>query len=286
MKLLDLIKRPGYEDVAELVAQWTRVAKRQKGRENSVPLPNYYLVADDGFDFLGLFNAIAEFLEANELMEFDGERKVYSFYLKYSRPEDPKFEPFCMLYDAVEHELTKFGHPYGGILVIDITEWVELNATKDRKFLDFLAYMDEIDERTLFVFLDRSGPTGSTADAFSTLDMATRLERVTMSYRDPESGLAELESELKRFEYTLAEDFRPKIRETVDALLQAPGSAGVASVRQMAEDMAYNALKGEREVGNVLDAETSGEFLPDGEWIRVFQKKARGRKLSLIGEEE
>lgn len=286
MKLLELSKRPGYEEIASLAEQWSRVASRQKERENKVPLPNYYLIADDGFDFDELFNAMAEFLEKNELMEFNGESKVYRFFLKYSQPDDPRFESFRMLYEAVEHELTKFGHPYGGILLVDITEWVENKATKQRKFIDFLSYMDAIDERTLILFLDRSGADEASAKAYQELDVSTRLERLTMTYRDPDAGLAELEKQLAPYGFDIEEGFRKEIRKTIELMLNAQGSAGVDSIRQMAEDMVYNALKGEKDFGRTLTKETSAEFLPDGEWTKVFQRKLGSRRLGLVGEGE
>ena len=285
MELNEILDKPGYEEIAALIQEWTRVGQRQKGKDVTVPLPNYYLSAQDGFDFETLFLKLAQFLESNGLMEFDGNRKVYSFYLKYSHPDNPSFDSFRMLYEAVEHELTKFGHPFGGILVIDITEWVMKKATNEAKFLDFLSYMATIDERTLAVFLDRSDSGKESDEAYAKIDLVTRLERLHMSYKDALAGVRQLERELSAYGFTLEKRFRARLRKSIEIVLNTPGSEGEESIHQMAQDMVYAAYKGKKEPTGVLSSSNSKAFLPDGEWIAVFQSKKRHR-LGLIGEED
>ncbi|MBQ7243345.1 MAG: hypothetical protein IJS52_03985 [Bacilli bacterium] len=282
MNLEQIMGRPGCEDIATLVKGWRRVSQRQKGRELKVPLPNYYLNADEGFDFDSLFLLLGEELEDLELMEFDGQRKVYSFFLKYSPAEQPEFNSFRMLYDVVEHELSKFGHSFGGILVVDITEWVELGHTSDAKFVDFLSYMDTIDDRTMIVFLDRSGGGVHSDDAFRKLDVGMRIERLFLSYKDVDVAIAYLKEELARYGFSLEKDFDKKIVETVETVLSTPGSEGEESIRQMAMDMAYLALKSEEDVGFVLNEKNSAAFLPDGDWTKTFLNKPR-KRLGLVG---
>jgi len=282
MDLEKIIGRPGCEDLAKLVAGWRRVSERQKGREVKVPLPNYYLNADDGFDFEGIFEFLADELERLELMEFDGPRRVYSFFLKYSAPDVATFDSFRRLYDVIEHDLSRFGHPYGGILVIDITEWSELNRTGEAKFVDFLSYMDTIDDRTMAVFLDRSG-SFSTDETYRRLDMGMRIERLHLAFKDAGLGLERLEEELEIYGFKLEKDFREKLKASIDIVINSPSHDGEEAVRQMAIDMVYAALKAEEEVGNVLDAKNSKDFLPDGEWIKTFGFKSR-KKLGLVGE--
>ncbi len=284
MEFDEFIAQPGYESIAKLVASWKRVAARQKGKPRRVPLPNYYLCADEGFDFEALFGQLAGFLSEQNLMEFDGDRVVYSFFLKYSSPNDPRFESFAMLFDAIEHELTKFGHPYGGILVIDITEWVEKEATGETKFLDFLSYMSTIDERTLAIFLDRTGQGSNSDEAFAKIDLLTRVERLTMTYKDPNVGLAYLESELESYGFKINPKLRGKLRQTVDIVLHTPGAEGQESLHQLAEDIVYETYKGKSEPTGVLGLAACRRFLPDGEWTASFAKK-KAKRLGLIGEE-
>ncbi|MCR5348495.1 MAG: hypothetical protein K6E59_02660 [Bacilli bacterium] len=287
MEFEKLVLRPGYEEIAAIGQEWQRVASRQKGKENKVPLPNYYLIADDGFDFEELFEAMAGYLEAQELMAFESETRVYSFFLKYSSPNEPNFTSFQMLYDAVEHELNRFSHPYDGILVVDITEWVEKpGAVSEKKFIDFLSYMDTIDDRTMAIFLDRSGNDEPSRKAFDSLDLAMRIQLLHMSYKDVDAGLKELEDNLAFYGFSLEEGFRKKMRETVEMVLHTPGSEGIESIRQLALDMGYCALKAEKEVGLVLNEENSASFLPGGEWTRIFQNKKKTRRLGLVGEED
>lgn len=285
MDLTSIVSLPGYEDIARLLQEWDRVAKRQKGRDVKVPLPNYYLTADEGFDFGALFDAIAQYLEERDLLEFDGRRKVYSFYLQYSPENVLGFDSFRMLYTAVEHELAKFGHPYGGILVVDITEWVESRAVHEKKFNDFLSYMSTHDDRTLTFFLDRSGGTSQSDEACHRLDLVMRLERLHMAYRDPDMALKQLEGFVGEYGFHLAEAFRTELRKTVETLLVTPGAEGEESVRQMAQDMVYSALKGETDCGDELSAENSADFLPGGKWAVTFAKKY-SKRLGLVGEED
>ena len=287
MEFEKIVSRPGYEELAKVSKEWLRVAARQKGKELKVPLPNYFLVADDGFDFEGLFLSMADFLEKIGLMEFESGRKLYTFFLKYSQPSDPRFDSFAMLYDAIEHQLNHFSHPYDGILVVDITEWVERDALTEAKFIDFLSYMDSIDDKTLAVFLDRSGVKSSSKAAFEKLDLAMRIESLHMSYKDAEAGLDELCGVLGQYGFCLEEGFRNQMKETVDMVLNTEGSQGVESIRQLALDMVYSALKSEEDVGVTLTAENSALFLPDGEWARIFKRKrANHVRLGLVGEED
>ncbi|MDY6392758.1 MAG: hypothetical protein SPL80_07975 [Bacilli bacterium] len=281
MELEEMITRPGFEEIAQLVEEWRRVAERQKDRDVKVPLPNYYLTADEGFDFEGLFLTLAGELERSELLEFDGLRKVYSFYLKYSPAETSTFESFRLLYGAVEHELSKFGHPFGGILVVDITEWVEGDHIGEPKFLDFLSYMDTIDDRTLAVFLDRTGQGGASDEAFRRIDIGMRIQRINMVYKDADRALEQLENHLREYGFSLDDAFRPKLRETVAMVLKTPGADGEESIRQMALDMAYYALKDQAELSYVLNEQNSAAFLPDGRWTKAFGQKPR-RRLGLV----
>ena len=50
--------------------------------------------------------------------------------------------------------------------------------------------------------------------------------------------------------------------------------------------MVYAALKAPEDIGNVLNAENSAAFLPDGQWTRIFQRKKKTRRLGLVGEED
>lgn len=281
MELDEMLKRPGFEDIARLVQEWRRVSERQKDADVKVPLPNYYLTADEGFDFDALFLVLANELERLELQEFDGLRKVYSFYLKYSPKEVLTFESFRMLYNAVVHELAKFGHPFGGILVVDITEWVEGNHINEPKFDDFLSYMDTIDERTMAVFLDRTGMGGHTDEAFHKLDIGMRIERINMVYNDPEQAMKQLEGHLKTYGFSMSAGLKKKIKGTIEAVLKTPGADGEESIRQMAQDMAYEALKAEKDTGKVLDEESAAAFLPEGRWTKAFGLKPR-RRLGLV----
>lgn len=286
--LLELSNHPGYEGLRDLALTLEHIAGKIERFGGNVVLPNLYLSTMDGYDLEVILEALEDTLISFRLFHFNHSMKHYCVSLDYSGEEQYQpvsFPAFKNLYDAMEEELSRFGEPYEGILAVDITDWVSKSATAETKFLDFLRYMAEVDERTLAVYVERSGLPQKAEIARKGLVSKTRLETVEVKLKSPQIALQILENELSNFGFTLQEGVKEKMYETLDAMLKVRGHEGPWTVRQLAEDIVYRAYKEGDDLHLELSEEDLGPFLPGGSWIGDFTAKKR-YYMGLIGEED
>jgi hypothetical protein len=273
---------PGREDLAKLLGDWEKIAQACAGGLNVI-LPNYYLSITPGFDLEEALISMSEYLERRHLMEFAGPAMYYQFFLNYSRPEDNDFPAFRDLFNTVNDELSEYSKPFGGILAVDITEWVEKDACASKKFREFMAYMADLDRQTVAIFVDSSGKLPLTLKAQKLLGTKTRLECLKVALNDPKGALVYLEEDLGELGLHLSPEAEAWLLPTLGAVLKTPGSEGRATLEQLAEDIAYSiARTGKAPKGDVKQSDIAS-FGPEGNWIKTF-KESKSRDNGLFGE--
>ena len=287
--LLELSNEPGYEGLRELAMTLEKIADKINRFGGKVILPNLYLSTMDGYDMETILVALEETLIELRLFHFNHSMRHYCLSLDYAEENGTglhsNFPAFKTLFDAMEEELSRFGAPYEGILAVDITDWVVKSATTEPKFLDFLRYMADVDERTLAIYIERSGSEEKAEIARRSLVAKTRLENVEVKLKSPQIALQILENELNSFGFCIREEAKEKMLETLDVVLKVKGQEGPWTIRQLAEDIVYRAYREGDDLHAELSLDDLAAFLPGGSWIADFAAKKR-YFMGLIGEVE
>ena len=198
--LMELSNKPGYEGLRDLAMNLEKIAGKIERFGGRVILPNLYLSTMDGYDMEAILVALEETLIELRLFHFNNSMRHYCLSLDYAEEESygtPSFPAFKTLFDAMEEELSRFGEPFEGILAVDITDWVSKSATTEPKFLDFLRYMADVDERTLAIYIERSGSEDKAEIARRSLVAKTRLENLEVKLKSPQIALQILENEIE-----------------------------------------------------------------------------------------
>ena len=281
--LLELSTKPGYEELREWALTLEKIGQKKAKFGGNLVLPNYYLSTMDGYDLELVLTCLEKTLEKHSLFTFASSLNHYCLSLDYSYPNESNFPAFQNLYRAVEDELGRFGVPFVGILMIDITDWVEKGACSEAKFLDFLRYMSDLDERTLAIYVDRSVSGKKSEKAQSTIITKTRIERLELKLKNAQIALEILKNELNELGFTLAKEVEPKLLETMDQILRVDGQEGPWTIRQLAQDIVYNAFKTGDDLNVIVDESVLLPFLPGGTWLREFAAK-KNYYMGLVGE--
>ena len=281
--LLALAEKPGFEGLKELAETLQRIGERKRDHGGKLVLPNFFLKCNEGYNLEEILLRLEEVLEEYDLMNFSGPVKHYQISLDYSLPNAPDFPAFSVLFDSVENELSRFNHPYEGILVVDISDWVAHSAISEKKFLDFLLYMAEVDERTLAIYVDMSGLDSQSDLAYRSLITKTRLERIELKIVSEEVALSLLKDELAEFGFVLSEDAEEVIKPTLKTILSTKGNEGPLTLHQLAEDIVYHAYKDAETFSRQIGVPILKPFLNGGEWLNEFADKKRFY-LGLVGE--
>ncbi|MCR5078728.1 MAG: hypothetical protein K6B65_02250 [Bacilli bacterium] len=281
--LLELASKPGYEGLKDWALTLEKIGKKKQKFGGSLVLPNYFLSSMDGYDMDLVLEALEGTLINYGLFSFTSSVNHYCLSLDYSYPTDQRFSAFNDLFSAVEDELGRFGTPFQGILMIDITDWVEKGACTERKFLDFLRYMSDLDERTLAIYLDRSGSEGKSNKAKSTIITKTRIEYLELKLKSPQIALQILKNELKDLGFTLKKETREPMLSALEEVLKVEGQEGPWTMRQLAQDIAYAAFKEGEGLPKEIDEILLKPFLHGGSWLSEFAAK-KSFYMGLIGD--
>lgn len=262
-----------YTGLISLLGEWDLVAENKKSRGGKPLLPNLFIEAPSGIAIEESAALLAEYLAERGLMEFEGQSPSYAYFLNYSEPArlgDTSFPSFGAFYEIVEHNLSHYGHPYKGVLAIDITAWVEREATSEEKFLAFLDYMAELDERTLAIFVSTSSNESHNQTAYSNVLTRSRLKRIVLAPLSSELGCSFLEKELAKEGLSLTRESRAILDKTVALIVQSEGNEGAHSLSQLASEIAYSKYLSLSSESKVITPADLARFTPDGEWVKEY----------------
>jgi hypothetical protein len=271
----------GLKDLTSLLEEWDKIALRIHADSGQIILPNLFVCADPSLDFGDLADKFANYLVSRKLMVFNGKRTSYAYSLSYSTPdqdgENLSFPSFQGLYEIVEDQLSRYGEPYQGVLLIDISEWVERQACGEEKFLAFLSYMSDIDDATLAIFFSRSKSANKNADAYQAIYKTTRLKRLSLVPSRNEAGIELVKKELAKQGLSLAPEAEESLGKTIQSLIKLSLASTTRILKQLALDIAYEAFLTSSEKGRTLTLADIARFTPTGEWLKEY---ASGKKAA------
>ena len=278
-----LAKEPGYEALALLISSWDKVAEKIANGARLITLPNCYFSIEDGYEVKPIIDSLTDFLQKKNLLFFEGPVPSYIFYFDYSLPDDPDFVSLRNLSLVINNDLCKFGHAFSGVIAVDISPWVERNATSERKFRQFVSYMSGLDDCTLAVYIDQERNETKTKMAYKALLKETRLNYYRIQVKTPLMALKIFNRKIEELGFTLSEEAKNALLKIMETIIALPYSEGPLTITQMAEDVVYDLYKADKPLMNTIDIDSIQAYLPNGSWLKEFAIN-KGRSIGLIGD--
>ena len=244
---------------------------------SGIRIPNYFWIARRGGGISTCINAFAEYLYAENIIEFNGIVKYFEFKLGYMGPGD-FFSELTRLHNTIS-EIAGHHRYFKGLACIHIDEWQDhINEDNFYKVLDYLAIKNDT-VKTIFCI--DSDDNRVIEKIESSISSRLRIERVT--FRFPE--ICELVSfiETKYFQrqgFSLTEDARGLLGESIGAISTGKNFNGFVTVKHLAKDVLYHLLMSEVK-SRSISADMLGSFAKDSAHINKL-KSFVGTK-SVIG---
>ena len=267
----------GAEALKEAVTRLRTFLSNRAITGADIQLPHYLWSARRGGGVSTLVQAFAEYLHAEQAIEFCGKVRSFEFTLDYSAP-DQHFSGLWQL----ENELSDAaGHrrAFKGVVCIHIDVWVE--HTNEAHFKDFLQYVASKSKDILTIFCIRTDDKAKAVDAA----LATHLRIEALALRFPGAGeLADLVEHkyLERAGFTLTKGAKDILTASIAEIASAKEFNGFQTTRQLAQDIVYSVLAAGVSTGRVT-AKMLSPFKCDGDYVKRAKTKAKEHIPRVIG---
>ncbi|MFX4263556.1 hypothetical protein ACOBQJ_15325 [Pelotomaculum propionicicum] len=279
---LDRIRNlKGMEELKQLIDEWQVVSQNLNRLPGStrVKLPNCLLATQSGSGITKVLGLVAQFLEEAGLFEFVGDIKYFEFVL--DRPADAdSFPSFTRLMEYIQ-AAAGFRGTYRGLACIDISEWAE--NPHDVRFIRFLEYVSDINDRILFIFniplLDEKRIEEIDAVLLSYL----RIRRLKLTFPESEALFRHVDEVLREKGFSLAEEAGALLKKTIASAREMPGFDGYNTLNQMVDEIIYDKCCSSILYDNIIAVKDLGHFSPGGYWLSQLNKyKALPKKMGFM----
>jgi hypothetical protein len=267
----------GSDELKETVKRLPRFwENREANSMSGIALPNYLWIVRHGGGVTTQANAFTEYLYAMRAFEFCGTARFFEFKLGYVPPDT-----FFSELTRFDNALTGYaGHNrrYKGVACININDWLE--HTEEEHFQDFLDYVADNNERLLMVFCihDEDANIIKTVEAA----LSARLRIETLSLRFPDAaelvGLVDTWF-MERGGYSLAEDAKSLLRETIAEIAAAKSFYGFKTIERLADDMLCSILMSGRGSNREISANMLAGFSTDSTYVKRAKGKLGAKKV-------
>ncbi len=262
-----IMNSPLPEDVKALVRKWNTLSDNMRAIDHrvSVLLPDLFWVVHSGAGKTTFLRLLADYLKSQgNLMDFYGNVDVFEFLLGYC-PEHQSFTELQRLMDTVK-SAAGFRNEYRGIMCIDIDEWVEHYTEKH--FISFMEYLSANSENWLIVLSVSPHKDTALHELQAFLSMYLRLETIRMDLPSDEQLVVYLETALREYGFSLADDAKELLLHTLAALRKNKHFDGYKSARLLAKDIVYHLYSGEVLPGDTLTAATLVGFAENSHYVQ------------------
>jgi len=268
----DLLSLPGYEEIKQILDSWRNVAVNIADHleDGKIIIPNYFIVSPPGTGISHLIDILANELSHLGLMPFSNQKKAIEFLLEYQEDKE-SFSGFERLYTLLEHGLSQYGEPFAGVLVIDITEWVENLACEDKRFIRFLHYLVKRDDIQMIIFVSNCRKTNHVKDCESIISSILRIERIEIKSNPSDSLVNKLLEYLNNLGLKVDPSGKALLLETVDYLSKQRNYNGLKTLKNLAKDITYKKYSLSENQNKIIDSKDLVFFSKDGKWIKQFK---------------
>jgi hypothetical protein len=266
---LDLLNMKGYEALHQAIKVWEIVKKNivTSTEDAQIFLPNYFWVADQGTPIQALIRIFSDRLHELGIMPFSNSRLHIEFILEYDKL-DHQFESFERLYNLLEHGLSQFGEPFAGVLMIDITEWIEQDACNDRRFLRFLDYLTQRDDIQMIVLYSECNKVMFVKHAEAIISSRLRIRTIRINHPEAETFLQKMLEIVDKLGLTIDGGAQSVLLETISKAIKKRGFNGLFTIKSLAKELTYEKYRQPSFERSVITLEDIADFTPTGRWLK------------------
>ena len=228
---------------------------RVKYSAEYVTIPNYLWIARRGGGVSTCIDAFAEYLYAENIIEFNGLVKYFEFKLAYIATGE-FFSELTRLNNTIS-EIAGHHRYYRGLACLHIDEWQ--GHANEEYFYKTLDYLASKNDKIKVVFCINTKDKRLIEGIESVIASRLRLETVLFKFPDVNELVDYIEA--KYFEkqgFHLTEGAEKLLRESIRAISKGKHFHGFVTVRQLAKDILYHLL-----VSDIRSQKISADMLCD-----------------------
>lgn len=275
-EVMKLSALEGMEDIRVVLDEWKFIANNFKNNphEGNMFLPDYLMVASPGSGVSTLLNMMSEYLYELGLVQFSLPTKFFEFLLEYE-PQDRNFNAFKRYYNLVEYQISQFGRAFEGVICIDITEWVEAKACLDKRFIRFMEYLTQKDDKQVVIFLCNCCDELLVKEAESVIISFMRLRRINLKTNKVTDLMMRLNEYLEKMGLVLSDEAYQDLVKTLNIAINEKAFDGLKSIQQLAKDIIYEKYRLSQVNDNIINSKDIIRFQTDGEWLKQLRRNVK-----------
>lgn len=261
---------PGMDDIKQTVRRW-EILRKNIGRippEAPVLLPEYLWVSKSGTGKTEMLHLIADYLDAAQLMPFNGLVKVIEYTMDYCDP-DLHFGQLEDLIDALSAS-SGYHNEFKGILALNIDAWLE--HLEEKHFVELLEFISDHNRSLLLILI--VWPDDRYLDQLeSMLSVYLRISRIVIELPSAEVMIAFIEDRLSAYKCRMADETRSMLLDTISAVRDLDGFDGYKTLEFMAQDIVYNYYCSENAVSGLIGPEHISKYLDTASISHIFKER-------------
>jgi len=244
---------------------------------NVVP-PNYLWIAKRGGGITTSVKTFTEYLYAARAIEFCGKVKSFEFKLGYIAPE--LFFSELTRFDNLLSALAGHHHRYKGVVCINIDEWLE--HTGEVHFAHFLDYMASNSDRLLAIFCTYTDNKNNIEAVETALAAHVRFETLSLRFPDVPELVEFVESRFREGGgFTLTENAKVLLSETIGEISVGKNFKGFKSVEQLANDILYNILTTDLNDSKQISAEMIARYDKNSPYVKLAKSQIKKKTIGF-----
>lgn len=271
----------GMEQVKEIVKKWELLRTNVGSFPSDEPvlLPEYLWFSRSGTGKSEMLQLLAGYLDAAQIMPFNGMEKVIEFTLDYCEES----EPFTELDDLIKYLSVCSGYhnEFKGILAVNLDNW--LSHLDNPHFVEFLEFLSEHNRSLLLVLI--AWPDKDYMDKLEKmLSFYLRVHTVMIEMPAAEEMFDFIETKLDCYHCRLSEDAGELLLQTLEILRDMEGFDGYKTLEFMVQEIVYTYYCGQDVSSHIIGPEVISGFLGEGKFIDRYRKRYdRKEKLRSAG---
>lgn len=271
----------GMEQVKEIVKKWELLRTNVGSFPSDEPvlLPEYLWFSRSGTGKSEMLQLLAGYLDAAQIMPFNGMEKVIEFTLDYCEES----EPFTELDDLIKYLSVCSGYhnEFKGILAVNLDNW--LPHLDNPHFVEFLEFLSEHNRSLLLVLI--AWPDKDYMDKLEKmLSFYLRVHTVMIEMPAAEEMFDFIETKLNCYHCRLSKDAGKLLLQTLEILRDMEGFDGYKTLEFMVQEIVYTYYCEQDVSSHIIGPEVISGFLGEGKFIDRYRKRYdRKEKLRSAG---
>jgi len=261
---------PGMDDIKQTVREW-EILRKNIGRippDEPILLPEYLWISKSGTGKTEMLQLIADYLDAAQLMPFNGLVKVIEYTMDYCDP-DQHFDQLEDLIDALSAS-SGYHNEFKGILALNIDAWLE--HLEEKHFVELLEFISAHNRSLLLILM--VWPDNRHLDQLeSMLSVYLRIRRIVIELPSPEDMVAFIDGRVRAYKCRLADETRSLLLETITAVRDLDGFDGYKTLEFIVQDMVYNYYCSENAANGIIGPEFISHYGNVESISRIFKER-------------